>query len=376
MSARTAGCKALSFLIAVAIVAFGGPELRACSGPGAAKTIDDSIRIGSSLGGLSIAIAAPGCWPLLRRSVGHRVLWLVAPLVFHPGWWMSATHGDCGYALRLWSGIATVCIAVLTALVIVWPSRRQGVASQWRWGLGGALAGALVGIPLVAVVFGVNFGAVSVIELLVSASPLCSTIAAGTLIGRHLYRVRSGGARWFRFSLRTLLLLPIIVVPLVVVLLPFEEYTAGISSTSPFSFVVVDEQTGRPVANATVQVIDLRFPVDDPENQAPRVVTGADGSAPYYLDARVYGREGLLGGTETITYDPQMIRVEAAGYQLFYTSLESSPPVTADQLTALPLGLTFPPPPSVTIQLKPIASRAGNNGAGERRAQRTSTPAQ
>src|SRR6476619_6223542 len=80
-----------------AIVALGGPEILACSGPGAARTIRKSELIGWSLAGISIAIVAGGCWLLRRRSMGHRIRWIVAPLALHPRLWMDAVHGDCGY---------------------------------------------------------------------------------------------------------------------------------------------------------------------------------------------------------------------------------------------------------------------------------------
>ena len=91
--------------------------------------------------------------------------------------------------------------------------------------------------------------------------------------------------------------------------------------------MVVDEATGRPIPNAVVRPIDPRFAPDDAENQGERVVTGAAGSVEYFLSANVHGREGLLGRTETISYNPWLIRVEALGYRPFVTSLASDAPV-------------------------------------------------
>ena len=139
--------------------------------------------------------------------------------------------------------------------------------------------------------------------------------------------------------------------PLCPALLPVCPYQASVSTTSPFRFVVVDDATGRPIPSAAVRLIDPRFAPDDTANQGERVVTGADGSVDYFLSANIQGREGLLWRTETISYNPWMIRVEAVGYPPFFTSLASAPPMPADRLTAPPLGLMFPPPPSVTIRL-------------------------
>jgi hypothetical protein len=150
-----------------------------------------------------------------------------------------------------------------------------------------------------------------------------------------------------------------------VTLLPVQPYQASVSTTSPFRFVVVDKSTGRPIPNATIRLIDPRFFLDETENQGERAVTRADGSVEYVLSANLHGREGLLGRTETISYNPWVIRVEAPGYRPFFTSLASDPPIAADRLTAPPLGLTFPPPPSVTIRLSPSTSTVDVEGQSD-----------
>ncbi len=86
---------------------------------------------------------------------------------------------------------------------------------------------------------------------------------------------------------------------------------------SPFRFIVMDESAGRPVPNAAVQLIDPRF----------------------FLCANVDGRRGLLGQTETISYKPWLIRVEAGGYRPFFTLLVGDPPM-AD---GFPTGPDVPP---------------------------------
>lgn len=344
-----------------ALVALGGPELLACSGPEAARTIQRSELIGWSFAGISIAVVAGGCSLVRRRSPGRRIRWIVAPLALHPRLWMDAVHGDCGYGLRWWSFVATLGIAVVVALAICWPRPTEAGPKKWRWALSGALAGALAGLLIAALILE-GPGSMSAVNVPLAGSALCSTVIAGVLVGGGLFRLRTRGGQRFRFGLRTLLLLPFVLAPLFVALLPIRPYQASVSTTSPFNFVVVDDATDRPIPNAAVRLIDPRFPLDDTENQGERAVTRADGSAEYFLSANVQGREGLLGRTETISYNPWVIRVEALGYRPFLTSLASDPSVSADQLTAPPLGLTFPPPPSVTIRLSPSTSAAGTEG--------------
>jgi hypothetical protein len=374
-------------ILAGTIVVLGGSDALACSGPGAARTIRESELIGSSFAILSIAIVAVGCIFLRRRSPGGRIRWIVAALVLHPRIWMDAVHGDCGFGLRFSSLVATLWIADAVALALCWPQPAEAGSKEGRWLLSGALVGVLIGLPIVALMLG-SPGSMSAMDLTLVASVPCSTVIAGALVGGGLFRRRTRAGGRFRFSLRTLLLLPFVLAPLFVVLLPVLPYEASVSTTSPFRWVVVDEATGRPIPGATVRVIDPRFALNDLENQRQSVVTGADGSAEDFLYANVHGRKGLLGETETITYDPFLIRVVAPGYQIFYTALAEDPPVSLDRLTqrlrvdglypdwhlaedppisfdrltARPLGLTFPPPPSVTIRL---SRAAGADGADD-----------
>lgn len=345
-------------MLAGAIVALGGPTLRACSGPGAARTIRESELIGWLLAGVSIAIVAGGCSLVRRRFLGQRSRWMVASLLLHPRLWMDATRGDCGSGLRWWSVVATLGIAIMVALAIYWPRPAESGSKQWSWGLSGALAGALAGL-LIATLIQEGPGLMSVP---LAVSVLCSMVLAGALVGEGLFQLRTRAGRWFRFRLRTLLLLPLVLAPLIVALLPILPYQASISMTAPFRFVVVDEATGRPIPNAAVRLIDPRFALGDTANQGERVVTRADGSVDYFLFANVQGRQGLLGRTETISYNPWLIRVEARGYRPFFTSLASIPPIRDDRLTAPPIGLTFPPPPALTIRLSPSTGAAGGEG--------------
>jgi hypothetical protein len=343
---------ALRLMIAVAGMSAGAPELLACSGPRALRTILDSILIGWLMLGISVAIAFAACKVLLRRSSCRRIVWVVVPLALHPGWWMSATHGDCGYALRFWSFLATLWIASVASLAICWPRPVEVDSKKWRWVTSGALAGAIAGLPISSVALE-GGSAMSAITFALAGASLCGTVIAGTLIGADLLRLRTRDRRRFRVSLRTLVLLPVLLTPVLVSLTSVEEFRSSVSATSPFTFVVVDDTTGRPIGNARLRVIDPRFALDDAENQPERAVTGPDGSTDYFLSATAYGWEGLLLRNETISYNPYLIRVEALEYEPFYTSLASDPPIPANLLTARPLGLTFPPPRSLTIRLKP-----------------------
>ena len=105
-----------SSILAGTIVALGGPDGLACSGPGAMRTIRESIVIGQSFGYLSLAIVAVGCILLLGRSARRRIPWIVATLALQPVFWISAGRGDCGYGLRFWSLIATLWTAAAVAL--------------------------------------------------------------------------------------------------------------------------------------------------------------------------------------------------------------------------------------------------------------------
>ncbi len=150
--------------------------------------------------------------------------------------------------------------------------------------------------------------------------------------------------------------------PPIIALFPILPYQYSVSTSRPCNFLVVDIETGRPIPNAMIQIIDPTFAPYDTENQGERVLTDAAGSVPYPLFANDYGREGLLGRVEAITYNPWLIRVDAAGYQPFLTSLAADPQIPVDRLTARPLALPFPPPPSVTIRLSPIkADRAAGS---------------
>lgn len=339
-------------VFAASILILDGSLSHACSGPGASRSIMWSEIIGTVLAGLSIAIVVVGCRLVRRRIPRRRIRWIVAPLALHPRLWMDAAHGDCGFMLVSYSLVATIGVAIVVGLAIFWPSSEEVNPKTWRWALSGALVGSLFGLLVVGEML-MQLGPASTAIGLLALSVLCGAVFAGSLIGRGLFLLRAHDERGLRHGLWTLPLLAIALAPLFVVMLPVLPYESSVSTSSPFRFEVVDATTNQLIPNAAVRLIDPTFALDDASNQGERVVTGANGRASYYLFANAHGREGLLGRTETISYNPLLIQVEAHNYLPFFTSLSNPAPIPIDRLTAAPLGLTFPPPSSVTIRLSP-----------------------
>jgi hypothetical protein len=82
----------------------------ACSGSGAAATIDSNGRLATILF-LACLLLLPVSLMIWRKSQRHG-RWAVAHIlliVANPIWWMSALGGDCGFAL---AGLATVFVVV------------------------------------------------------------------------------------------------------------------------------------------------------------------------------------------------------------------------------------------------------------------------
>ena len=84
------------------------------------ETIERSERLGWALLAVSMVLAA-----LTAAKINHAKketwasIWLGALLVSHPGWWMSARHGDCG-TTRLYTSIgATAAMATLSLVVMM-----------------------------------------------------------------------------------------------------------------------------------------------------------------------------------------------------------------------------------------------------------------
>lgn len=336
-------------MLAAGFVAVGAGEVAACSGPGAARAMRVSGQIGLAFAGGSLALVLAGRWWLARRGQPGRARAILLALGLQLVLGMGTTHGDCGYALRVWSGVAFLLTALVVALALAWPGR--GPAGPWRWRLGGGLAGLLLGLPVVAVDLGSSLAPSPVLAGLA----LASLVAAGGLVGEWRRRGREAGRPARSFGLRTLLLGPVLLAPILALLLPARPYEMSVSVSRPFHFVAVDAATGRPVPGATVRMVDPAFAELDPHEQYPPVITGPDGRAESFFTAREYGRAGLLGRTETTTYHPLFVRAEAPSYRPFAAALAGDPPANRPDLTDAPLGLTFPPPPSATLRLRPVA---------------------
>ena len=150
------------------------------------------------------------------------------------------------------------------------------------------------------------------------------------------------------------LLIPVVLAPVFIATTPVLPYHASTSLTVPFHFLVLDAVNGHPIAGAHVRRIDVRYPLDDHENQSAEGVTEADGKVEEFLYADVTGRVGLLGRTDNTSYRPWLVEVRAPGYRSFLAPLADEVlPVSGLLPTDPPLGLTFPPPASATIRLAP-----------------------
>lgn len=73
----------------------------ACSGPGAGELIAKNERLGVILCLVTMLLAVVFLLTRRLRSRAWNRKWpLVLLAVAHPGWWMSARHGDCGFTVR------------------------------------------------------------------------------------------------------------------------------------------------------------------------------------------------------------------------------------------------------------------------------------
>jgi hypothetical protein len=64
--------------------------------------------LGLSLLGLSAINVAFVAHRLRRLGLGKSAIALIGMLIIHPGWWMSATRGDCGRSLVFWSTLISI----------------------------------------------------------------------------------------------------------------------------------------------------------------------------------------------------------------------------------------------------------------------------
>jgi hypothetical protein len=116
----------LTLIGGAAVLAAAGAA-HACSGPGAMARILANERLGWMLFAVTALVLGLGAGLLRRLGVPlRRVGLLAAPLLAHPGWWMSARSGDCGATLVLGSMAMTAVAGLVVAVaVIVALARRQ-----------------------------------------------------------------------------------------------------------------------------------------------------------------------------------------------------------------------------------------------------------
>jgi hypothetical protein len=86
----------------------------ACSGPGAAEAIRWNTLAALAL---FLAAGAATVFTVFRqRRLGRTrksAAWLFAPVVLHPGWWMSSLMGDCGMVRVHSSWVMTGAVLLL-----------------------------------------------------------------------------------------------------------------------------------------------------------------------------------------------------------------------------------------------------------------------
>lgn len=114
----TAGLRA--WLFAVTWVAVLAPrDAVACSGPGAAASIETATIVGWASFALSVALAAAMLAVVLQtrrsRTAAVAVVGVLLTMTLaHPGLWASATSGDCG----AWRLVLSVTVAALEAVAV------------------------------------------------------------------------------------------------------------------------------------------------------------------------------------------------------------------------------------------------------------------
>lgn len=95
-------------------------QLLACSGPNAYRVIMEAQIYAATLGYVSAGIVTLSIAALWLRSSGPLgILVLGGMLVFHPAFWMSASHGDCGSTLDACSTIWTTILGLTSAGLVL-----------------------------------------------------------------------------------------------------------------------------------------------------------------------------------------------------------------------------------------------------------------
>lgn len=91
-----------------------------CSGPHAAELISTNIVRSLWLAAVSVFVGLAALLAFRRRHRGKRKLVVIATLaVLNPGWWFSATSGDCGIQRFVFSCVVLVAVTMLATIVLV-----------------------------------------------------------------------------------------------------------------------------------------------------------------------------------------------------------------------------------------------------------------
>jgi hypothetical protein len=105
----------------MALAALTAPSVAAaCSGPHALETLlfNERVGLGTCLGTLVFAVS----FVVIVKRRRTRWVMLGAP-VLHPGWWMGARSGDCGYRLFA-SSLLFTALAFVAGIFLIWRVRR------------------------------------------------------------------------------------------------------------------------------------------------------------------------------------------------------------------------------------------------------------
>lgn len=105
--------------------------LLACSGLGAEALIDRALWLGwvaAAVAGVAAVALAVTSWRAGHRA---RALVVLGALGVHPGWWVSASQGDCGQERVLLAGLITGTLLGVGAVELLM-TRRPALREQRR----------------------------------------------------------------------------------------------------------------------------------------------------------------------------------------------------------------------------------------------------
>ena len=98
----------------------------ACSGPGASALIDRNMLIGYVGVGVTVAVAVALSLVVGKSRVRNAAIILA---LTHPGIWIGASSGDCGFMRRDATFLFGAMILVVIAIAIVQRVRRRRASS-------------------------------------------------------------------------------------------------------------------------------------------------------------------------------------------------------------------------------------------------------